>query len=135
MNVVLISTYELGHQPFGLASPAAWLRGAWRAGHLPRPLAATLGGPLAAAVSAADLIAFYVPMHTATRLAAQLLDTVRRTESRRAYLFLRPLRSRSTRRICAAWAWRRFWAANSRMGWRGCTRGFAEQGSAGTKWG
>ncbi|MCD6031138.1 MAG: hypothetical protein K0S78_3312, partial [Thermomicrobiales bacterium] len=26
MNVVLISTYELGRQPFGLASPAAWLR-------------------------------------------------------------------------------------------------------------
>ena len=26
MQVVLISTYELGHQPFGLASPAAWLR-------------------------------------------------------------------------------------------------------------
>ena len=23
---VLISTYELGHQPFGLGSPAAWLR-------------------------------------------------------------------------------------------------------------
>jgi hypothetical protein len=26
VNVVLISTYELGRQPFGLASPAAWLR-------------------------------------------------------------------------------------------------------------
>jgi hypothetical protein len=26
LRVVLISTYELGHQPFGLASPAAWLR-------------------------------------------------------------------------------------------------------------
>ncbi len=26
MNVVLLSTYDLGHQPFGLASPAAWLR-------------------------------------------------------------------------------------------------------------
>ena len=26
MNVVLISTYDLGHQPFGLASPAAGLR-------------------------------------------------------------------------------------------------------------
>ena len=25
MKVVLLSTYELGHQPFGLASPAAWL--------------------------------------------------------------------------------------------------------------
>ena len=26
MNALLISTYELGRQPFGLASPAAWLR-------------------------------------------------------------------------------------------------------------
>ena len=26
MKIVLISTYELGRQPFGLASPAAWLR-------------------------------------------------------------------------------------------------------------
>ena len=25
MRVLLISTYELGHQPFGVASPAAWL--------------------------------------------------------------------------------------------------------------
>ena len=28
MNVVLISTYELGHQPFGLASTGAWLKAA-----------------------------------------------------------------------------------------------------------
>ena len=28
MQVVLISTYELGRQPYGLASPAAWLRAA-----------------------------------------------------------------------------------------------------------
>ena len=26
VNVVLLSTYDLGRQPFGLASPAAWLR-------------------------------------------------------------------------------------------------------------
>ena len=26
MNALLISTYDLGRQPFGLASPAAWLR-------------------------------------------------------------------------------------------------------------
>ena len=25
MKVLLVSTYGLGHQPFGLASPAAWL--------------------------------------------------------------------------------------------------------------
>ena len=26
MRVLLVSTYDLGRQPFGLASPAAWLR-------------------------------------------------------------------------------------------------------------
>ncbi len=26
LNILLISTYELSRQPFGLASPAAWLR-------------------------------------------------------------------------------------------------------------
>jgi hypothetical protein len=25
LRALLISTYDLGHQPFGLASPAAWL--------------------------------------------------------------------------------------------------------------
>ena len=30
MRVVLVNTYDLGRQPFGVASPAAWLR---RAGH------------------------------------------------------------------------------------------------------
>lgn len=34
-RVLLISTYELGHQPFGLAEPIAWLR---RAGHDVRAL-------------------------------------------------------------------------------------------------
>src|SRR5688572_22330731 len=33
-DAVLISTYELGHQPFGLASPAAWLRREGIATHL-----------------------------------------------------------------------------------------------------
>jgi hypothetical protein len=28
LKIVLISTYEMGRQPFGLASPAAWLRAA-----------------------------------------------------------------------------------------------------------
>ncbi len=35
VKVVLISTYELGRQPFGLASPAAWLRKRGHAGYLP----------------------------------------------------------------------------------------------------
>jgi radical SAM superfamily enzyme YgiQ (UPF0313 family) len=74
MNVVLISTYELGRQPFGLASPAAWLRG--------RGVAVTCLDLSREAfreepIRAADLVAFYVPMHTATRLAAQLIEPVR----------------------------------------------------------
>jgi len=79
MNVVLISTYELGRQPFGLASPAAWLRelGA-------RVTCLDLSRePLAEeAVRAAELIAFYVPMHTATRLAVALLPAVREMNPR-----------------------------------------------------
>ena len=73
-KVVLISTYELGHQPFGLASPAAWLRA--------RGLEVTCFDLSREAfrepvVREADAIAFYVPMHTATRLAAQLIERVR----------------------------------------------------------
>src|SRR5215469_14436318 len=74
MNVLLISAYELGRQPFGLASPAAWLRQAGA-----RVVCFDLSRETlpAEAVSVADLIAFYVPMHTATRLAVALLPSVR----------------------------------------------------------
>jgi radical SAM superfamily enzyme YgiQ (UPF0313 family) len=78
VNVLLISTYELGRQPFGLASPAAWLE---RAGA--RVVCLDLArDPLRAdAVRTADLIAFYAPMHTATRLAVGILPQVRRLNS------------------------------------------------------
>ncbi len=75
MNVLLISTYELGRQPFGLASPAAWLR---RAGASVAYLDLSREPLRTEPVCAADLIAFYVPMHTATRLAIEILPAVRR---------------------------------------------------------
>lgn len=74
MKVVLISTYELGRQPFGLASPAAWLRDA---GAEVTCIDLSVQELDPAAVAAADLIAFYVPMHTATRLAARAICGVR----------------------------------------------------------
>jgi radical SAM superfamily enzyme YgiQ (UPF0313 family) len=74
MNVVLISTYDLGRQPFGLASPAAWLR---RAGHEVRALDLSREQLPKDAVAAAELIAFYLPMHTATRLAMPVIDRAR----------------------------------------------------------
>ena len=90
MKIVLISTYELGRQPFGLASPAAWLRAR---GHEVSCLDLSREALDETAIRAADLIAFYVPMHTATRLAAGLVPTSPRNESARAHLFLRPLRA------------------------------------------
>ena len=74
MKVVLISTYELGRQPFGLASPAAWLRAR---GH--EVLCADLSvSPLPSqGVREAEFVGFYLPMHTATRLAAPVIGKVR----------------------------------------------------------
>ena len=74
MNVVLISTYELGHQPFGLAEPAACLRAR---GDSVRTLDLAVESWDEDLVREADLAAFYVPMHTATRLAARLIPRVK----------------------------------------------------------
>jgi radical SAM superfamily enzyme YgiQ (UPF0313 family) len=74
MNVVLLSTYDLGRQPFGLASPAAWLR---RAGVGVRAIDLSRQKLSEDGIAAADLIAFYLPMHTATRLALPVIDRVR----------------------------------------------------------
>ena len=75
MRIVLISTYEMGRQPFGLASPAAWLR---RAGAEVACLDLSREPLDEEAVRRARLVAFYVPMHTATRLAAQVAPRIRR---------------------------------------------------------
>ena len=74
MRVLLISTYDLGRQPFGLASPAAWLRAEavevtcvdLSRSSLPQE-----------AVREAGLVAFFLPMHTATRMALPAIDRVR----------------------------------------------------------
>jgi radical SAM superfamily enzyme YgiQ (UPF0313 family) len=79
MKIVLISTYELGRQPFGLVSPAAWLR---KRGHAVACFDLTRQELGAAAVRGAELIAIYLPMHTATRLACKLIPTLRAQNSR-----------------------------------------------------
>lgn len=74
MKVVLINTYDLGRQPFGLASPAAWLR---RAGADVQLIDLSRQQLPVDSVADARLIAFYLPMHTATRLALPAIDRVR----------------------------------------------------------
>jgi radical SAM superfamily enzyme YgiQ (UPF0313 family) len=74
VRVLLISTYELGRQPFGLASPATWLQAE---GHQVT-LADLSCSPLPLqAVEQADLIAFFLPMHTATRLFLPVVEKVK----------------------------------------------------------
>jgi radical SAM superfamily enzyme YgiQ (UPF0313 family) len=74
MKIVLISTYELGHQPFGLASPRAWLA---RAGHGVTCVDLAVEDLPEGPVREADLIGFYLPMHTATRLALPVIERVK----------------------------------------------------------
>jgi len=78
MNVLLVSTYELGRQPFGLASPAAWLAAQ---GHQVTCTDLSVDSLSDDAVRAANLIAFYLPMHTATRLAAPFIQRIKRLNS------------------------------------------------------
>jgi len=74
-SALLISTYEMGRQPFGMASAAAWLRaGGWTVDSVDaakeKLQIERLHGP--------DLIAFHLPMHTATRLAGPVITAARR---------------------------------------------------------
>lgn len=74
MKVVLISTYELGHQPFGLASPAAFLVDVG-ADVTCCDLAVEMLDETS--VKEADMICFYLPMHTATRLATIIVPRIK----------------------------------------------------------
>ena len=75
MRALLISTYELGRQPFGLASPAAWLR---REGWEVDCVDAAKERLEETSLTRADLIGVHLPMHTATRLAGPVIQKARR---------------------------------------------------------
>ena len=77
--MLLISTYDLGRQPFGLASPAAWLRAD---GHDVTCVDLSRSRLDADAAARADVAAFFLPMHTATRLALPAIDAVRAANPR-----------------------------------------------------
>ena len=74
MRVLLVSTYELGHQPVHLASPAAALRAQ---GHEVRAIDVSVESWDSALVEWAERVAFSVPMHTAMRMALALARSVR----------------------------------------------------------
>jgi radical SAM superfamily enzyme YgiQ (UPF0313 family) len=74
MRVLLVSSYELGHQPLGVAAPAGALRAR---GHDVRCLDLSLEAWDTSLVEWADRVAFSVPMHTAMRIARDAISRVR----------------------------------------------------------
>src|SRR6266496_3969841 len=74
-GILLLSCYELGHQPDGLARPLAFLE---RAGFVPQALDLAVQPFDDALVRCARFVGISVPMHTALRLGIGAARRVRR---------------------------------------------------------
>lgn len=75
MRALLVSTYELGHQPLHVAQPAAALRAA---GHEVSTIDLAVESWDQERFDEADAVAFSVPMHTAMRIAVESAGRLRR---------------------------------------------------------
>jgi radical SAM superfamily enzyme YgiQ (UPF0313 family) len=73
--VLLISCYELGHQPLGLGWPKAFLE---RAGYSPDTIDLAVDPLDEAKVRRACLVGIAVPMHTALRLGVRAAERIRK---------------------------------------------------------
>jgi radical SAM superfamily enzyme YgiQ (UPF0313 family) len=76
VRILLISTYELGRQPVHVASPAASLRAAGHEVRTADLFVEELGGTY---LDWAERVAISVPMHTATRLADDVVQALARS--------------------------------------------------------
>lgn len=73
-SILLVSCYELGHQPLNLAFPLAYLR---RAAYAPVAVDTSIEPLDDALIDQASLVAISVPMHTALRLGEAIAERVR----------------------------------------------------------
>jgi radical SAM superfamily enzyme YgiQ (UPF0313 family) len=73
-GVLLVSCYELGHQPLGIAWPKAFLE---RAGYQPACCDLAVEPLDEAKVRRARVVAIAVPMHTALRLGVRAAERIR----------------------------------------------------------
>jgi radical SAM superfamily enzyme YgiQ (UPF0313 family) len=74
-SILLVSCYELGHQPAGVAMPMGLLR---RAGYDAETIDASVEVFDAEKVKRAGFVGISVPMHTALRLGHRIADEVRK---------------------------------------------------------
>ncbi len=72
--VLLISCYELGHQPLGIASPLGFLQ---RDGYQPAATDVAVEMIDAEKVARAQFVGISVPMHTALRMGVQVVERIR----------------------------------------------------------
>jgi radical SAM superfamily enzyme YgiQ (UPF0313 family) len=79
MKVSLINPYELGRQPFGLAEAAAWLQ---RDGCTVACCDLSIQKLESCLTPDTDVVAIYVAMHTATRIALEALPKIRQLAPR-----------------------------------------------------
>jgi radical SAM superfamily enzyme YgiQ (UPF0313 family) len=73
-SILLVSCYELGHQPLALASPVGFLQ---RAGYSPSVLDLSVTGFDEEKLTRATFIGISVPMHTALRLGVYTAKRIR----------------------------------------------------------
>jgi radical SAM superfamily enzyme YgiQ (UPF0313 family) len=78
-EILLVSCYELGHQPLALASPLGFLE---RAGHVAEVVDISVEPFDPTRFARARLVAISVPMHTALRLGVRVAEAIRRTNPR-----------------------------------------------------
>ncbi|MDP1767514.1 MAG: CUAEP/CCAEP-tail radical SAM protein [Nitrospirota bacterium] len=72
--ILLISCYELGHQPIGIAQPMGFLE---QAGFAPTGLDIAIDDLDEAALRLAHFVGISVPMHTALRLGVRVAELIR----------------------------------------------------------
>ena len=74
-SILLVSCYELGHQPLALASPVGFLQ---RAGYSPDVLDLSVTSFDEERIARAAFIGISVPMHTALRLSVHAAERIRK---------------------------------------------------------
>src|SRR5438128_12546699 len=74
--ILLVSCYELGHQPIGLALPMGFLA---QAGYAPASLDIAVEKVDLERITQARFVGISVPMHTALRLGVRVAELVRDT--------------------------------------------------------
>ena len=72
--ILLVSCYELGHQPIGIAQPMGFLE---QAGFAPTGLDIAIEDIDEAAILVAQFVGISVPMHTALRLGVRVAELIR----------------------------------------------------------